>query len=186
MTHQLQTTALDQITELLAENGFDGLAQAVTVLLNEVMKIERPHALGAGPYQRADDRKGYANGFKSRTIRTRIGALTVQVPQTRGVAFSPSTLEKGIRSERALKLAVAEMYVQGVSTRRVSAIVEGGEPPGGPVGLRPAASPSPPAADDERGGATEPGAEAADPGRGVVPGRGFAASAGQRRGDGDQ
>jgi putative transposase len=124
MTHQMQTTALDQITELLAEHGFDGLASAVTVLLNEVMKLERAHALGVGPYQRSEDRKGYANGFKPRTIHTRIGPLTVEVPQTRGVDFYPSALEKGVRSERALKLAVAEMYVQGVSTRKVAAITE--------------------------------------------------------------
>jgi transposase-like protein len=124
MTHQLQTTALDQITELLADHGFDGLAQAVTLLLNEVMKIERVAALGAGPYQRTDDRKGHANGYKPRTIHTRIGPLTVDVPQARGVDFYPSALEKGIRSERALKLAVAEMYVQGVSTRKVAAITE--------------------------------------------------------------
>ncbi len=124
MTHQTQATALDQITELLAEHGFDGLAQAVTVPLNEVMKLERAHALGAGPYQRSEDRTGHANGFKPRTINTRLGALTVAVPQARGVGFYPSALEEGIRSERALKLAVAEMYVQGVSTRKVAAITE--------------------------------------------------------------
>src|SRR5437764_12387370 len=124
MAHQMQTTALDEITGLLAEHGFDGLAQAVTVLLDEVMKIERSHALGAAPYQRTEGRTGYANGFKPRTIHTRIGPLTVEVPQARGVEFYPSALEKGIRSERALKLAVAEMYVQGVSTRKVAAITE--------------------------------------------------------------
>jgi putative transposase len=124
MTHRDQATALDEITELLAEHGFDGLAQAVTILLNEVMKLERSAALGAGPYQRTDDRKGHANGYKPRTIHTRIGPLTVEVPQARGVEFYPSALEKGIRSERALKLAVAEMYVQGVSTRKVAAITE--------------------------------------------------------------
>jgi transposase-like protein len=124
MTHQEQTTALDQITELLAEHGFDGLASAVTVLLNEVMKIERSHALGAGPYQRTEGRTGYANGYKPRTIHTRIGPLAVEVPQTRGVEFYPSALEKGVRSERAWKLAVAEMDVQGVSTRKVAAITE--------------------------------------------------------------
>jgi transposase-like protein len=124
MTHQTQSTALDQITELLAEHGFDGLAQAVTVLLNEVMKLERAAALGAGPYERSEGRTGYANGFKPRTIHTRIGPLTVEVPQARGTEFYPSSLEKGIRSERALKLAVAEMYVQGVSTRKVAAITE--------------------------------------------------------------
>ena len=121
MTHRMQTTALDEIGELLAEQGFDGLADALRVLLNEVMKIERAHALGAGPYQRSDDRKGHANGYKPRTIYTRIGPLTVEVPQARGVEFYPSALEKGIRSERALKLAVAEMYVQEVSTRKVAA-----------------------------------------------------------------
>jgi putative transposase len=124
MTHQIQSTAFDQITELLAEHGFDGLASAVTVLLNEVMKIERSHALGAAPYQRSEHRTGYANGFKPKTVHTRLGPLCVEVPQTRGVEFYPSALEKGVRSERALKLAIAEMYVQGVSTRKVAAITE--------------------------------------------------------------
>jgi putative transposase len=124
MTRQMQTTALDEIAELLAEHGFDGIAQAVTVLLNEVMKVERSHALGAAPYQRAEGRTGYANGYKPKTIHTRLGPLAVEVPQTRGVEFYPSALEKGVRSERALKLAVAEMYVQGVSTRKVAAITE--------------------------------------------------------------
>jgi putative transposase len=120
MTHQTQATALDEIMELLAEHAFDGMAQAVTALLNEVMKLERAHALGAVPYQRSESRTGHANGFKPRTLNTRLGALTVELPQTQGVEFYPSVLEKGVRSERALKLAVAEMYVQGVSTRRVA------------------------------------------------------------------
>ena len=124
MAHHMQTTALDEIGQLLAEQGFDGLADALRVLLNEVMKLERAAALGAGPYQRAEGRTGYANGFKPKTVRTRVGALTLAVPQTRGVEFYPSALEKGLRSERALKLAVAEMYVQGVSTRKVAAITE--------------------------------------------------------------
>jgi putative transposase len=124
MTHLTQTTALDEIMELLAEHGFDGMARAVGVLLDEVMKLERAHALGAAPYQRSDDRKGYANGFKPKTLHTRLGAIEVRVPQTRGVELYPSALEKGVRSERALKLAVAEMYVQGVSTRKVAAITE--------------------------------------------------------------
>jgi putative transposase len=124
MTHQTQPTAFDEIMELLAEHGFDGMAQAVGVLLNEVMKLERTHALGAAPYQRTEQRRGYANGFKPKTLHTRLGAIDVQVPQARGIDFYPSALEKGVRSERALKLAVAEMYVQGVSTRKVAAITE--------------------------------------------------------------
>ena len=124
MTHHMQTTALDEIGELLAERGFDGLADALRVLLNEVMKLERAAVLKAAPYQRAEGRTGYANGYKPKTVHTRVGALTLAVPQARGVEFYPSALEKGVRSERALKLAVAEMYVQGVSTRKVAAITE--------------------------------------------------------------
>ncbi|HEU5118093.1 MAG TPA: IS256 family transposase [Isosphaeraceae bacterium] len=124
MTHQTQSNALGQIGELLAEHGFDGMTQALTVLLNEVMKLERAQALGAGPYERSEGRRGHANGFKPKAVQTRMGALELQVPQARGIDFYPSSLEKGVRSERALKLAVAEMYVQGVSTRKVAAITE--------------------------------------------------------------
>ena len=124
MTHQQQLNAFDDLMELLAEHGFDGMAQAITILLNEAMKLERAEALGADPYERTEHRRGYANGFKSKTVRTRVGAITVNVPQTRGVEFYPNSLERGERSERALKLAVAEMYVQGVSTRKVAAITQ--------------------------------------------------------------
>src|SRR4051794_28524512 len=113
MTRQDQTTALDRITGLRAEHGFDGLAPAVTVPLHAVMKLERSHALGALPYPRAEGRTGDANGYEPRTIHTRLGPLAVEVPQARGVESDPSALEKGVRSERALKLAVAEMDVQG-------------------------------------------------------------------------
>src|SRR3954447_19768007 len=99
MTHHMQTPALDQIGQLLAEQGFDGLADALRVLLNEVMKLERAAVLGAGPSQRSDDGRGDANDFKPKTVRTRVGALTLAVPQARGVEFYPSALEKGLRSE---------------------------------------------------------------------------------------
>lgn len=124
MTHQPQPNAFDALVELLAEHGFDGMAQAITILFNESMKLERAEALGASPYERTEHRRGYANGFKPKTVRTRVGAITVDVPQTRGGGFYPSSLERGERSERALKLAVAEMYVQGVSTRKVAAVTE--------------------------------------------------------------
>ena len=88
------------------------------------MKLERSAVLGARPYERTPQRRGHANGFKPKTVETRLGALELRVPQTRGVAFYPSALEKGQRSERALKLAIAEMYVQGVSTRKVTAVME--------------------------------------------------------------
>ena len=122
MTRQTQSTELDSIVELLAEHGFNGMAQAIEILLNEAMKLQRSEALGASPYQRTADRRGHANGFKPKTVHSRLGTLELEVPQTRGVEFYPTVLERGERSERALKLAVAEMYVQGVSTRKVAAI----------------------------------------------------------------
>jgi transposase-like protein len=110
--------------ELLVEHGFDGLAQALRILLNEAMKIERIQTLGANPYERTPTRRGQANGYKPKTLLTRVGPLELAVPQTRDVPFYPSALEKGQRSERALTLALAEMYLQGVSTRKVAPILE--------------------------------------------------------------
>ncbi len=78
---------------------------------------------GSLPYERTEDRTGHANGFKPKTMRTRVGEITFAVPQVREGGFYPPALEKGLRSERAL-IALAEMYVQGVSTRKVKAITE--------------------------------------------------------------
>jgi transposase-like protein len=124
MTHHEHPTVLDQVLELLAEHGFDGMADACRVLYDEAMKIERADTLQAQPYERTDSRRGYANGFKPKTVQTRLGTMTLAIPQARGVPFYPQALERGERSERALKLALAEMYVQGVSTRKVAAITQ--------------------------------------------------------------
>lgn len=112
------------VLTLLAEHGFEGFAGAVQILMNEAMKLEREAALGAQPYERTPARRGYANGYKPKTVETRLGTLELAVPQTRGVEFYPSALERGTRSERALKLAIAEMYLQGVSTRKVTAVMQ--------------------------------------------------------------
>ncbi len=122
MTHTDQSNGLNEVIQLLSENGFDGMAQAIEILMNEAMKLERAEVLGASPYQRTETRRGYANGFKPKTVNSRLGQLDLAIPQTRDVDFYPSALERGERSERALKLAVAEMYVQGVSTRKVAEI----------------------------------------------------------------
>ena len=124
MAQHLENRTIDGAVELLKENGFDGLAEAVTVLLNSAMVAERSDYLGAAPYERSAGRVGYANGYKDKQLKTRLGSLPLKVPQTRDGAFYPQSLEKGLRSERALLLAIAEMYVQGVSTRRVKRIVE--------------------------------------------------------------
>jgi len=125
MAHQNKSELLNTVLQLLTEEGTDGLAQGLRLLINEAMAQERSHALQAQPYERTDARTGHANGFKPKTLDTRVGPITFAVPQVRGgVAFYPGALDKGVRSEQALKLALAEMYVQGVSTRKVAAIVE--------------------------------------------------------------
>ena len=124
MTHESQSTRFEELLQLLSEHGFDGMAEAIEILMNEAMLLERAEVLGATPYQRTESRRGYANGFKPKTVNSRLGRLRLKVPQTRNVEFYPSALERGERSERALKLAVAEMYVQGVSTRKVAEITQ--------------------------------------------------------------
>lgn len=127
MTHRSDNKAFDQVLEVLIENGLDGMASAMEVIFNEAMKIERAGFLGAEPHERTTDRRGYGNGYKDKTVRSRIGELKLKIPQVRDLkdpesGFYPKSLERGLRSERALKLAIAEMYVQGVSTRRVKEI----------------------------------------------------------------
>ena len=125
MTHHDNPELLNHVLQLLTEHGHDGFAEGLRLLVNEAMRLERHHVLQAQPYERTDARKGYANGYKPKTLTSRLGPITFSIPQVRGqTPFYPSALDKGLRSEQALKLALAEMYVQGVSTRKVSAIVE--------------------------------------------------------------
>jgi putative transposase len=124
MTHQLHPSVGREVVELLAEHGFDGMAQVMQELINECMLLERQAHLGVGPYQRGEARNGRANGFKPKRMKTRVGELELSIPQVRDSDFYPSALEKGNRTERALTNALAEMYVQGVSTRKVTKIVE--------------------------------------------------------------
>jgi transposase-like protein len=125
MTHPTQPELLNTVLQLLTAEGLSGLPEALTLLLNEAMRAERAAVLQAQPYERTETRQGYANGYKPKTLQARVGPLAVQIPQVRGgVPFYPAALERGLRSERALLLAIAEAYVQGVSTRKVSAILE--------------------------------------------------------------
>ena len=124
MTRPAHPSVVREVVQALAEQGFDGMAQAMELLINECMKIERQQALGVGPYQRGEARRGQANGFKPRRLKTRVGELRLAVPQVRGAKFYPTALERGSRSEKALRLALAEMYVQGVSTSKVTKITE--------------------------------------------------------------
>lgn len=124
MAVRVENTKISEAVELIAEKGFAGMAEAMQILFNQAMLAERAHYLQLAPYERSETREDYANGFKPKQLKTRIGELSLQVPQVRSSEFYPSFLEKGIRSERALKLALAEMYVKGVSTRKVNDILE--------------------------------------------------------------
>jgi transposase-like protein len=111
---------------LLTSGQEDRLREALEMLVNAAMLLERQRHLRAEPFERTEERNGHANGFKDKSFLTRLGEMHLHVPQVRGSAepFYPQSLEKGLRSERALKIALAEMYVQGVSTRKVAAITE--------------------------------------------------------------
>lgn len=125
MTHEQKINALETVLQPVIENGFEGLADMLAAAFDTAMIIERERYLNADAYERTQDRRGYANGFKPRGLKTRVGELKLNIPQVRDVEpFKPSVLERGQRSERALKLALAEMYVQGVSTRKVKRVME--------------------------------------------------------------
>ena len=124
MAYEKDYTLLEQVIQMLAANKDNKFSRVIETVVNEAMKLERTQALQAQPYERTDERTGYANGFKDKTLTLATGKVLLKIPQVRGLEFYPSCIEKGIRSERSLKLAIAEMYVKGVSTRRVSDIVE--------------------------------------------------------------
>ena len=124
MTYTADFTLPGSLLEQLTEQGLDAIPEMIRILINSAMLAERQRFVNAGPYERSNDRTAHANGFKPKTVLTRQGQITFEVPQVREGGFYPQALEKGLRSERALKLALAEMYVQGVSTRKVAAITE--------------------------------------------------------------
>ncbi len=113
-----------EILEALMEEGAEAFRSVLEKLFNLAMELERSEFLGAEPYERTERRRDHANGFKDKTIATRVGKLKLKIPQVRHLSFYPKSLERGCRSEKALKLAIAEMYVKGVSTRKVSQITE--------------------------------------------------------------
>jgi len=116
MTHQNNYNLSGKLTEELTKNGLGAVPELIRVLINNAMQEERAKYLQADEYERTVDRTGYANGYKAKTIITRVGKITFSIPQVRDSSFYPSALEKGLRSERALTMTLAEMYVQGVTS----------------------------------------------------------------------
>lgn len=121
--HEQDSQAVAAVA-LIAERGRDGLSDAVAMLIDQAMRLERERHLGMAAYERSPQRRGYANGYKPKSVKSRLGVLDLAVPPVREGDFYPASLERGLRSERALKLALAEMYVSGVSTRKVARVTE--------------------------------------------------------------
>lgn len=124
MAMRVETNPLEAAYAALLTQGLDGAGEALRILVNEASKIERAHHLQAQPYERSGERTGHANGFKPKTVVTRLGEVTFEVPQVRDGSFYPSALDKGVRTEQAVNLTLAEMYVQGVSTRKVITVLQ--------------------------------------------------------------
>jgi transposase-like protein len=123
MTDQKGKSGTIDVKALLAEDA-DFLRTLVRATIQEVLEVEMTEALGAEKGARTDGRLGYRSGYYSRTLITRVGKLELRVPQDREGHFSTELFERYQRSERALVAALAEMYVQGVSTRKVKTITE--------------------------------------------------------------
>jgi putative transposase len=113
------------LMEQLIETGPDGMAQVFTAVFNLAMRLEREQHLGAALHERSEGRRGYANGYKPKTVDTPAGSVSLRVPKSRGceAPFFPQSLERGRRSSRAVMLAIAQMYVQGVSTRDAAKVM---------------------------------------------------------------
>jgi putative transposase len=107
---------------LLDDPGF--LKEIVQRVLQELLETEMTEHLGAAPYERAENRTGHRNGHRPRALRTRVGTLNLLVPQDREGTFSTGLFSRYQRNEKALVLALMEMYVEGVSTRKVKDITE--------------------------------------------------------------
>jgi putative transposase len=101
----------------------DGLKKLLIWFLNLVMQLEAMQQVGAEPYQRAESRKAHRNGYKDRSLKTRVGEIQLKKPQFRGISFETKVFDRYSRVEKALINAVIESYLQGVSTRRIKDIV---------------------------------------------------------------
>ena len=120
-----KTVSLESVSvkDVLAEQK-DYLVPMVQQAMQAVLEMEMEECLQAGRYERAEERTGYRSGYYRRRLVTRVGTISLRVPQDRGGHFSTQVFEQYQRSEKALVAALAQMYVQGVSTRKVAAITE--------------------------------------------------------------
>jgi putative transposase len=124
ISNKTNIAMIHAVLEEFSKEGITELKNSLEKLFNQLMLSEREDFIGAAPYERTPERKAYSNGFKNKKLLTRTGELNLQVPQVRDEEFYPSCLEKGEKVEQALKVALAEAYVQGVSTRKMKELTE--------------------------------------------------------------
>ena len=104
MTYREDFPLPAELLERVSKQGFDILPELIQVIINAAMQVERQQYLKAEPYQHSEEREGHANGYKPKTVHTRVGNIAFSIPQVREGGFYPEALEKGLRSERALLL----------------------------------------------------------------------------------
>ena len=115
----LESTILHDLFLGGAEN--EGVKKLLESVLNQVLQAQATEQLAADPYERTDERRGYRNGSYPHLLKTRVGTITLQVPRLRNGQFSTELFARYQRSEQAFVLAMMEMVIQGVSTRKVTA-----------------------------------------------------------------
>jgi putative transposase len=123
MVKSKSIVSLSEVKGVLLQNR-DFLKDLLSEIVQETLEAEMEDALGARKNERTEERVGYRSGYYPRTLITRVGKLELRVPQDRQGRFSTQLFERYQRSEKALVSALAEMYIQGVSTRKVKAITE--------------------------------------------------------------
>lgn len=125
MTHLQFNLNMDFLKQQVMDSNLEAVVKSTIVLvLNEFMEKERDDYLQANPYERTDDRRDYRNGYYERDYTISIGKIKLRVPRTRNGDFSPTVFEKYARVDQALVLSMLEMVIHGVSTRKVTHIVE--------------------------------------------------------------
>jgi putative transposase len=123
MTRKDSNRTISEIKAMIAEEG-DFLGPVVRTVIQEFLEAEMAEAIGAQKGERVEGRLSYRSGYYPRSLITRVGKLELRVPQDRNGRFSTEIFERYQRSEKALVAALTQMYIQGVSTRKVKAISE--------------------------------------------------------------
>ena len=124
MAHLNITLDQEEILQLLSENSGEAFKNILQTSLNKILQVESAEQLGAAPYERTEERTDSRNGTRDRELNTRVGRITLHVPRHRNIPFKTLVFENYCRSEAALIASMAEMVVNGVSTRKVSRVME--------------------------------------------------------------